>query len=122
MNILKEIGEVFLLLGMIIGTIWSGLKFNRVLARQNEVEADVKKMRDQVDNHHLDTTKHIVSGREDRILEIIKETITDALDGLGRRLDKIDSRCEARQQSCADHFTRVESRISAKSGKINGDP
>ncbi len=121
MTILKEIGEVFLLLGMIIATVWSGLKFNRVLQRQTAVERLVTDMKSAMDSHHLDNSKHLVEGREDTILELIKETIKEGINTLGARLDKIDARCEKRQETCSDHFARVENRIAAQSRKTNGD-
>lgn len=121
---IKELAEIFGFLIVLVGTLWAGLKFNRVLARQTVIENKQRALDDlneKVEAHHLRTDMHIVPGREDRILDMIKESFREGFQNIVDRLDKIDARCEKRGEACSEHFSRLEKKVAIKTGNANGD-
>jgi hypothetical protein len=63
--------------------------------------------------HAIDTDMHMVRGREDRVISTLHEAVNNGFQGVYRRLDNIDSRCEHRLSDCQQHFSRVDTKIAA---------
>jgi len=63
--------------------------------------------------HAIDTEIHIVKGREDRVITTLHEAVNNGFQGVYRRLDNIDSRCERRLADCQQHFSRIDMKVAA---------
>ncbi len=72
-------------------------------------------------NHKDNRAIHLDPQRDAKAAGDLKDMIADGFDSVNGRLDKIDQRCEARGDKCSAHFTRVENKIAAMSGKVNGE-
>lgn len=92
--------------------------------KEKDLEAVSKgheSLRQKFDDHERRSDIHIDPRRDAASVQGLRDMISDSFQMVYERLDKIDSRCEKRGEVCANHFSHVEQRISAISGKTNGE-
>ena len=79
------------------------------------------KLKTEFIEHKSDRTIHIDPERDAASEDTVRKAIADGFANVNVRLDRIDSRCEGRGRDCANHFESLGNRISAWSGKANGE-
>lgn len=108
--------------GTILGYLLNGAR--KWFQQESTVETlsgSHKKLKEEFIGHKDDHKIHLDPERDPAVIRELKETILDRFDRVDGRLDKIDNRCEARGKECTNHFTGLERKIAATTGKANGD-
>jgi len=71
--------------------------------------------------HETNTRIHIDPDRDEKAMDKFEHAIFARLDEIGGQIKTLDARCERRGETCGGHFAAVERKISAITGKANGE-
>lgn len=107
--------------GAVIGWIVRGTRaWTGVEKDLQAIQKSHFNLKDKFIEHKDDRDIHVDPRRDSDSLLGLKEMITSNFSAMNIRLDRIDGRCEKRGEMCSEHFSRVEQRISAATGRTNG--
>lgn len=104
--------------GMLIGfgAVWGASK-----ASLNGLRKSHAALKDEFGKHRDNHRIHIDPDRDPAALNMMERTIMKRFDSQDTVLNTISQRCEARGRECGQHFTNLDLKIAAQTGKANGD-
>lgn len=97
------------------GAVWGAAQ-----ATLRTLKASHAALRDDLSRHVIDRDIHIDPKRDRIAADQLKDFLSKEFAIINDQLEKIDKRCEERGRSCPDHFTALEKKLAAFTGKANG--
>ncbi len=104
--------------GLLVG--W-GITWGATKHTLGTLTKSVDALKGEFINHKDNREIHIDPKRDDKALNDLKDSISSHFFDVKKSLETLNFRCEKRGDDCGRHFSHLENRISAATGKPNGE-
>jgi hypothetical protein len=104
--------------GLFVG--W-GIAWGTTRKTVTTLVSEVRIVKESIEKHHADRRIHVDPERDGQILEGLRDLIDENFAEIKATLKQVNTRCEARGMDCTKHFTGLEKKLAAYTGKSNGE-